>query len=89
MEMTMMIAVLILQIVLTVAVLALRVKPQERRETVVNDGIRGYIISCIRDTKRWDHWKETDPDLDGEPPILENLSNSDLMDAYDYYCCGL
>ena len=86
--MTMMLIALFFQIA-TVATVTIWSKKRDQEKVVDNGGMRSYIISCIRNTKRWSHWKETDPELDGVPPVLENLSDSELLDAYDYYCCGL
>jgi hypothetical protein len=47
--------------------------------------MRERIMNDIRRTKRWALWDEADPELDGDPPVLENLSDADLLELYDAY----
>jgi hypothetical protein len=50
--------------------------------------MREYIISEIRDSKRWQDAVDYMADDDNPMPRLEELSNSDLLDEYNFWCNG-
>lgn len=50
--------------------------------------MREYIITQIRDSKRWQDSVDYMADEENPMPILENLCNADLLDEYDFYCNG-
>ena len=49
--------------------------------------MRTYIISRIRSSSKWQAC--IDNGMEDELPLLENMSDEDVLDMYDYYVGGM
>lgn len=49
--------------------------------------MRTYIISIIRNSRKWQAC--IDNGMEGELPLLENMSDEGVLEMYDYYVMGI